>query len=253
MLTGRGFQIAINRIRLDLLLFQKGLSESRQKAKALIMAGKVRVNGESVQKPGTQVRSSSDIAIQEPYPPYVSRGGLKLEAALDFFSIDVTGRTLLDIGASTGGFTDCLLQRGAKKVIAVDTGYGQLHWKLRQDPRVTVIERKNARYLTKDDLMETADGAVIDVSFISLKRIIPPVSKLLYNSSFIVSLIKPQFEVGKQQVGKGGVVRDPLLHEEVVDNLYGFFQSQGWNVIGHIPSPIWGPKGNREFLIYVKR
>ena len=241
-----------DRLRLDLLLFQKGLAESREKAKALIMAGEVRVNGAPVQKPGTSVPLSANISIKVP-PPYVSRGGLKLAAALDHFSIHVEGHTLLDIGASTGGFTDCLLQHGADRVIAVDVGYGQLHWKLRQNPRVKILEKTNARHLTPKDLDEPVNGAVIDVSFISLKLIVPPVSRLLLDKSFIVCLVKPQFEVGRHQVGKGGVVRNPFRHSEVVTDLSRFFEDHGWHVIGYIPSPILGPKGNREFLVYMER
>ena len=199
--------------------------ESREKAKAMIMAGEVEVNGFRAEKPGHAVPVSADISLKSPYPPYVSRGGLKLEAALDHFSVNVDGFTLLDIGASTGGFTDCLLQHGAKQVIAVDVGYGQLHWKLRQDPRVKILEKINVRNIKPDDLQEHIDGAVMDVSFISLKLVIPPVSKLLLDKAFIIALIKPQFEVGRYQVGKGGVVRDPSLHREVVDSLGIFFKS----------------------------
>lgn len=239
--------------RLDLLLVQKGLTNSREKAKALIMAGIVEVNGIPAQKPGQLYPTISEVSLKEPSLPYVSRGGLKLEAALDHFSVDVRGRTFLDIGASTGGFTDCLLQRGAKKIIAVDVGYGQLHWKLRQDSRVTILERKNVRYLTAQDIREPINGAVIDVSFISLKQVIPVVSCLLPESALIIALIKPQFEVGKGQVGKGGVVRDPLLHKRVVQEIRQFCNDLGWNVAGSIPSPILGPKGNKEFLIYMTR
>jgi len=242
-----------DKMRLDMLLVQRGLADSREKAKALIMAGEVEVNGMMADKPGHTVPISSNVTIKEVYPAYVSRGGLKLEAALDHFLIDVEGLTLLDIGASTGGFTDCLLKRGAKKVIAVDVGYGQIHWRIRQDPRVVILEKTNARLLTPNDLEEDINGAVVDVSFISLKLIIPPVSKLLLKNSFIIALIKPQFEVGRHQVGRGGVVRDSSIHRAVVDGLSGFFKGQGWSVIGHIPSPILGPKGNREFLIYLKR
>jgi len=217
------------------------------------MAGVVEVNGSRIDKPGHSVPASSDISLKESYPPYVSRGGLKLEAAIDHFSLDVKGKTLLDIGASTGGFTDCLLQRGAEKVITVDVGYGQLHWKLRQDPRVTVLEKRNIRHLKAGDLEEKINGAVIDVSFISLNLVLPPVSKLLLKEAFIIALIKPQFEVGRDHVGKGGVVHDPELHKEVIDSLSSFFKSLDWTIIGHIPSPILGPKGNREFLIYMKR
>jgi 23S rRNA (cytidine1920-2'-O)/16S rRNA (cytidine1409-2'-O)-methyltransferase len=240
-------------MRLDQLLVQRGLAESREKAKAVIMAGLVEVDKIMVDKPGRLIAASAAISLKKPFPPYVSRGGLKLEAALSHFSIDVKGQILLDVGASTGGFTDCLLQRGARKVIAVDVGYGQLDWKLRQDPRVKVLEKINIRYLKTEDLEDPIDGAVIDVSFISLRLVVPPVSNLLKDNAFIVALIKPQFEVEKRQVGKGGVVRDEELHHKVIDALKTFFESGGWVVQGHIPSPIFGPKGNLEFLIYLKR
>ena len=217
------------------------------------MAGLVEVNGVRVDKQGQLTPFSSEISLKEPYPPYVSRGGIKLEAALDRFSVDVNGRVLLDVGSSTGGFTDCLLKRGAQRVIAVDVGYGQLHWKLRQDPRVMVLERTNIRYLEPGQLREQIHGAVIDVAFISLRLVVPPVSELLLPDAFIIALIKPQFEVGKGQVGKGGVVRDPSLHQEVVEKLITFFESSGWVVKGHMESPLKGPKGNREFLVYLKR
>lgn len=234
-------------------MVQRGLTESREKAKAIIMAGLVEADNVRIDKPGHLTPEDASLNIKKPYPPYVSRGGLKLEAALDQFSMDVQGKTLLDIGASTGGFTDCLLQRGAQRVIAVDVGYGQLHWKLRQDPRVKVLEKRNIRYLTPAELDEEADGATIDVSFISLSLVIPPVTALLKNDAFIIALIKPQFEVQKGQVGKGGVVRDPALHEEVVRNLSRFFESAGWDINGTMASPLLGPKGNREFLVYLRR
>lgn len=241
------------KIRLDLLLVQRGLVESREKAKRMIMAGWVKVNNRISDKPGHLIPASSEIALENPSLPYVSRGGLKLEAALDRFSVEVKGKTLVDVGASTGGFTDCLLQRGAEKVIAVDVGYGQLHWKIRQDPRVIVLEKTNIRYLEPEQIKEPLNGAVIDVSFISLKLVIPPVSHLLLDDAFIIALIKPQFEVEKDQVGKGGVVRDPSLRKKVVDNLVQFFEEADWHVKGYTPSPILGPKGNQEYLIYLKR
>ena len=246
-------KVSKDKMRLDLLLVQRGMAESREKAKAIIMAGEVAVDGLKADKPGHLFSGSSNISIKMASPSYVSRGGLKLEAALDYFLIDVEGLTLLDIGASTGGFTDCLLKRGAQKVIAVDVGYGQIHWNLRQDPRVRILEKTNVRYLKPEDFVEHINGAVIDVSFISLKLVIPPVSKLLLDNSFIIALIKPQFEAGRRQVGKGGVVRDPLIHKEVVDGLSSFFKGQGWNWVGCVPSPILGPKGNQEFLSYMKR
>ncbi|MGD9075947.1 MAG: TlyA family RNA methyltransferase [Desulfobacteraceae bacterium] len=240
-------------MRLDLLMVQRGLAESREKAKAIIMAGLVEVEKRPVDKPGHPTPASATISLREPFPPYVSRGGQKLEAALDHFAVDVKGKVLLDVGASTGGFTDCLLQRGAEKVIAVDVGYGQLHWKIRQDPRVTVLERTNIRHLEPEDVNEPIHGAAIDVSFISLRLVVPRVSELLLQDAFIVALIKPQFEVDKGQVGKGGVVRDPSLHQQVIERLGGFFEDIGWTVSGHIPSPLLGPKGNMEFLVYLKR
>lgn len=217
------------------------------------MAGEVEVNGSRIDKPGHTVDALSEISVKSPYPPYVSRGGLKLEAVLDHFSIDVTGKTLLDIGASTGGFTDCLLQRGADRIIAVDVGYGQFHWKLRQDPRVILLEKTNARNLTQDQINETVNGAVIDVSFISLALILPPITAILQDGSFVAALIKPQFEVGRHQVGKGGVVRDPKLHNDVIKKITGICESLGYRISGTIPSPVIGPKGNREFLIYAEK
>ena len=240
-------------MRLDLLLVRKGLAESREKAKRLIMAGLVNVNQVPVDKPGNLISASSEITLKKPPSPYVSRGGLKLEAALNHFSPEIIGKVLMDVGSSTGGFTDCLLQRGARRIIAVDVGYGQLHWRLREDPRVRVFERTNIRYMQSQDLNEEVHGAVIDVSFISLKLVVPPVSDLLLKNAFIMALIKPQFEVGKGLVGKGGVVRDPLLHEKVIHDLATFFQGVGWITSTAFPSPILGPKGNREFFMLLRR
>jgi 23S rRNA (cytidine1920-2'-O)/16S rRNA (cytidine1409-2'-O)-methyltransferase len=216
------------------------------------MAGEVKIDGKRAEKPGHLIQPHAEITVNKPQP-YVSRGGLKLEAALKHFDVPVKDLTLLDVGASTGGFTDCLLQKGAKKVIAVDVGYGQFHWKLRHDPRVKLMERKNIRHLTPDELNEKINGAVIDASFISLKLVVPQVSRLIMDKAFIIALVKPQFEVGKGHVGKGGVVRNPEHHERVIKELSSFFEKLGWGVIGHIPSPILGPKGNKEFLIYLKR
>lgn len=241
------------KVRLDQLLVERGLIESREKAKRVIMAGLVKVGEVCVDKPGQLIPRTSPLHLKTPFPPYVSRGGLKLEAALDAFSVIVKDKTILDVGASTGGFTDCLLQRGALEVIALDVGYGQLHWKLRQDPRVRVLERTNIRWVTPADLNEVIHGAVVDTSFISLKLVIPPVSDLLITRAFIIALIKPQFEVGKGQVGKGGVVRDPALQEKVLSDLSRFFHKCGWSVRGTRPSPILGPKGNKEFLIHLAR
>lgn len=219
----------------------------------MIMAGLVQVDKRLLDKPGHPIPVSAAISLKEPFPPYVSRGGLKLEAALDQFAVDVRGKVLLDVGASTGGFTDCLLQRGAKRVIAVDVGYGQLHWKIRQDPRVRVMDKTNIRHLKPEEVNEQIHGAVIDVSFISLRLVVPAVSELLVREAFIIPLIKPQFEVEKGQVGKGGVVRDPSLHQQVIDRLSRFFQEAGWIVRGHIASPLLGPKGNKEFFVYARR
>jgi len=217
------------------------------------MAGHVRVNGMRADKPGRLVPLSASITMEETSRPYVSRGGLKLEAALKHFNVDVEGQTLLDVGASTGGFTDCLLQRGAGRIFAVDVGYGQLDWKLRRNDRVKVLEKTNIRYLKPEDIEGPMDGAVIDVSFISLRLVLPPVSDLLKPHAFVIALIKPQFEVKKGQVGKGGVIRDPLLHRQIVDRICIFSEVLEWSVMGQIPSPLFGPKGNREFLLYLTR
>jgi 23S rRNA (cytidine1920-2'-O)/16S rRNA (cytidine1409-2'-O)-methyltransferase len=217
------------------------------------MAGLVEVGKARVDKPGIPVSPSALISVKRALSPYVSRGGLKLEAALHHFGVNVKDRLILDVGSSTGGFTDCLLQHGAKKVISVDVGHGQLDWKLRQDPRVEVREKTNIRYVKPGDLEGMVQGAVIDTSFISLKLVVPPLSNLLEAQAFMVALIKPQFEVGRGGGGKGGVVRDPVLHQHVIHELSVFFEDLGWTVQGHIPSPLLGPKGNREFLIYLTR
>ncbi|MFQ5329493.1 MAG: TlyA family RNA methyltransferase [Thermodesulfobacteriota bacterium] len=237
--------------RIDKLLVDRGLIGTRERGKALIMAGKVMVNGARVDKPGAAVPIDAEIIVKEP-PPYVGRGGIKLAGALDHFGIDVEGRVILDIGSSTGGFTDCLLQRGASKVYAIDVGKGLIDWKLRNDPRVVLLEGKNIRYLEAGEVGEDADMAVIDVSFISLEKVIPRVSQLLKGSWEIVALIKPQFEVGKGQVGKGGIVRDPAKHTMVVERIQAFAEASGMAVEGVCDSPIKGGKGNREFWIYLK-
>jgi 23S rRNA (cytidine1920-2'-O)/16S rRNA (cytidine1409-2'-O)-methyltransferase len=216
------------------------------------MAGLAQVDGIRVDKAGRLVPVSASVQIKGTHP-YVSRGGQKLEAAVRHFGVDIKDKILLDVGASTGGFTDCLLQNGAKKVIAVDVGYGQLDWKLRKDPRVEVLEKTNIRYIKPEGIESPIHGATIDVSFISLKLVVPPVSDLLEVQAFIIALIKPQFEVGKGQVGKGGVVRHPDLHQDVIERLTAFFKNLNWTVQGHIPSPLLGPKGNREFFIYLTR
>jgi 23S rRNA (cytidine1920-2'-O)/16S rRNA (cytidine1409-2'-O)-methyltransferase len=240
-------------VRLDQLLVQRGLAQSRAKSAALIMAGEVKVDGTVVDKPGKQVPCSAHLVVSPRHSGFVSRGGVKLAAALHYFEVSVEGKVLLDIGASTGGFTDCLLQHGAEKIFAVDVGYGQLDWKIRQNPKVEVLERTNIRNLRPEDFLTLFHGAVIDVSFISLRLVMPPVGALLHSEAFIIALIKPQFEVGKGQVGKGGIVRDPQKHGEVVERLSAFSESEGWDVQGCIPSPILGQKGNREFLIYLTR
>jgi len=238
--------------RIDQLLLDKGLVESRQKAQALILAGKVLVNRVPVTKAGTRVLTTAEIHVKEDEIQYVSRGALKLEEALKTLDIDIAHDVCLDIGASTGGFTDCLLQHGADKVYAVDVGYGQLAWSLRNDARVVVLERTNIRYLTDEQVPERVDLVTIDTSFISLKLVVPAALGFLKKEGRILALIKPQFEVGKGKVGKGGVVKDPAQHAEVIDNLSLFFQGLGLEKEAVIPSPILGPKGNREFIISLK-
>lgn len=229
------------------------LLPNRQRARAMIMSGKISVNNRPVDKPGTLVSDEDLIVLREPDIPYVSRGGLKLEKALQMLAIDINGFVCLDVGASTGGFTDCLLQYGAERVFAVDVGYGQMAWKLRQDPRVVVIERTNIRNMPAEILPQKVDLVTIDVSFISLKIVVPAVIKFMKESAAILALIKPQFEVGKGLVGKGGVVRDPALHAEVLKNLKDFFQDQNFTCRAVFPSPVLGPKGNREFIAYLTR
>jgi 23S rRNA (cytidine1920-2'-O)/16S rRNA (cytidine1409-2'-O)-methyltransferase len=241
-----------SKTRLDLLLIERGLVQSRERAQALILAGEVWVDGKKISKAGTQVPVDAAIEITGRDSPYVSRGGVKLEAALRAFNIDVSGLACLDVGASTGGFTDCLLKHGAKHVTAVDVGYGQFDWTLRSDPRVEVIERTNIRHLDAAALPYPVDLAVIDVSFISLKIVVPVVSRLIRQPGQIICLVKPQFEVGKGLVGKGGVVRDPALHQAVIQDLTAAFEGFKLRILGVIPSPILGPKGNREFLMHLQ-
>lgn len=238
-----------NKRRLDNYLVEEGYVESRTKAQALIMQGVVHVDGQRVDKAGSLVKEGSVVDVNDSSQKFVGRGGYKLEASLDHFGIDVSGLIALDVGASTGGFTDCLLQRGASKVYAVDVGYGQLDWKLRNDERVVVKEKINARYLKPEDIGEPIDIAVIDVSFISLTMVIPPLKDILKPGGYIAALIKPQFEVGKGQVGKGGIVRDESKHQEVVEKVQSFLESTGYEIKGVIPSPILGTEGNKEFLI----
>ncbi|KPJ74994.1 MAG: RNA methyltransferase [Deltaproteobacteria bacterium SG8_13] len=236
------------KLRLDIALVNKGLAASRQQARALIMAGRVLVNREPMEKPGAQVGQNDEVSLRGDDPEYVSRGGIKLQAALEAFDIRVENCVCMDVGASTGGFTDCLLQHGASQVYAVDVGYGQLAWRLRQDSRVEVIERTNIRYMPFEKIGRVVDLITIDVSFISLKIVVPAVRQFLHPGGRIIALVKPQFEVGKGNVGKGGVVRDPQLHEQVLGQLAGFFYDAGLQTLDTIPSPITGPKGNREFL-----
>lgn len=237
----------MERERLDILVHQRGLAESREQARRYILAGLVTVDGRVEDKPGTRVSSQATILV-EATCRYVSRGGLKLEAALDSFSIDVGGFVVGDVGASTGGFTDCLLQRGAARIYAIDVGYGQLAWKLRQDPRVVVMERVNVRYL--EGLPEPLDLVTIDVSFVSLTLALPPVLRLLKPAGHVVALIKPQFEAGRHQVGKGGVVRDAAVHRSVLEGILAWSATQTLVSRGLIASPLRGPAGNIEFLVH---
>lgn len=239
--------------RIDVLLVERGLAETREKAKRAIMAGLVYTNEERLDKPGEKVNEDIPLAIKGKALPYVSRGGLKLEKALEVFAVDVKDKILLDIGASTGGFTDCALQNGAKMSYALDVGYNQLAWKLRQDERVVVMERTNFRYVTAADLSgEMPNFAVIDVSFISLTLILPVLKTLLVQGSDIVTLIKPQFEAGREQVGKKGIVRDKKVHLEVIEKMIDFSISQGYSVMDLSYSPITGGDGNIEFLLHLR-
>jgi len=237
------------KVRLDNLLVEKGIAETRSKAVALIMAGSVIVNGRVVTKAGTQIDLESTITLKDTFP-YVGRGALKLEAALDFFKIDPMDKVAIDIGASTGGFVDILLKRGAKRVYAVDVGHSQLHWKLRNNKRVINLEGINARTLDKTLIPELCDIATFDVSFISLKLVIPPVLEVLHPSSDIIALIKPQFEAGRKYVQRGGIVKDEGVILQVISDIKGFLVDKGLYVSGVIPSPIKGAKGNQEYLIH---
>ena len=239
--------------RLDKLLVERGLVQSRERARALILAGKVIVDDHAVDKAGTQVPAGAEIRLKGEDIPYVSRGGLKLEKGLDAFGVEVSGRVAIDVGASTGGFTDCLLQRGAARVYAVDVGYGQLAWKLREDERVINMERSNIRHLTSDQLPQRPSLAVIDASFISLDKVLPATLSLLSDPGEVVALIKPQFEVGRGEVGKGGVVRDEAQHQRVLENIKSLAQELGCEILGLTESPILGPKGNKEFLIHLRK
>lgn len=241
------------KIRLDVALFERGFVDSREKGKALIMAGLVYVNGQKETKAGTSVKSEDCIELRGEKMPYVSRGGYKLAKAIDEFGLKLDGCVCMDIGASTGGFTDCMLISGASKVYSIDVGYGQLAWKLRSDSRVVNMERTNFRYVTHEEIPEEIDFASVDVSFISLKHIIPPMKELLKQGGQAVCLIKPQFEAGKEKVGKKGVVREISTHIEVVENIYSFVLENGFKVLNLDFSPIKGPQGNIEYLIYIEK
>ena len=239
--------------RLDVLLVSLGLAESRAKAQATIMAGEVYVNGQKADKSGMEVDIISYVEVRGSACPYVSRGGLKLEKALELYGFSLENATAVDIGASTGGFTDCMLQKGAKKVFAIDVGYGQLDWKLRNDPRVVNMEKTNVRYLDTDTVDSDVDFISIDVSFISLKLIFPVAAKLLADDGSLVCLVKPQFEAGRSQVGKKGIVRDASVHKEVIENVIGYGKDNGLYSHGLTYSPVTGTKGNIEYLLYMKK
>lgn len=239
--------------RLDVLLFEKGFAESREKAKAIIMSGIVYVDNQKSDKPGTCYSNECKIEIRGNTLKYVSRGGLKLEKAINVFNIDLTDFVTMDIGASHGGFTDCMLQNGARKVFAIDTGYGQLVWKLRNDERIVNLERTNFRYVTEEQITEPVDFFSVDVSFISLKLILPVARKFLKDNCKAVCLIKPQFEAGRENVGKKGVVRDPKIHISVISEIIDFVLNNGFSVIGLDFSPIKGPEGNIEYLLHIQK
>jgi 23S rRNA (cytidine1920-2'-O)/16S rRNA (cytidine1409-2'-O)-methyltransferase len=245
-----------NAIRLDALVVERGLAASRERARALILAGDVRVGGRPITKAGTAVPRDAEVTVAAPDHPYVGRGGLKLAHALDTFGVAVEGRLALDIGASTGGFTDVLLQRGAARVVALDVGHGQLDWKIRSDPRVDVIERVNARTLTAADLppaLTSFDLVTVDVSFISLRQILPALPPLLRPLADVVVLVKPQFEAGRAEVGKGGIVRDAVVHARVVEEVAAAADALGLGRAGTTDSPIAGMEGNREFLLHLRQ
>ena len=243
----------IEKKRLDALMVERGLEQSRERAKALIMSGVVYVNDQKADSAGQAYPTDVQIEVRGHTLKYVSRGGLKLEKALDWFRIDPTDKIVMDVGASTGGFTDCLLQRGAQKVYAVDVGYGQLAWSVRTDPRVVCMERCNIRYVTPDQVPDKLDLAVIDVSFISLRLVLPAAQALLKENAEVVALIKPQFEAGREKVGKKGVVREASTHIEVIESTIAFAKSIDFGVKGLTFSPIRGPEGNIEFLVWLSR
>lgn len=243
----------MKKIRLDQLVFDLGLAESRERAKTTVMSGLVFVNGQRADKPGMQVSPDVNVEVKGTALPYVSRGGLKLEKALKVFPIDVNGKVCIDCGASTGGFTDVLLKNGAAKVYSVDVGYGQLAWSLRNDERVVNMERTNIRYISSEQIPEPLDVCVMDLSFISVKLVLPAVCALLKDDAQLVCLIKPQFEAGREEVGKKGVVRDKAVHLSVIESVLSFAPTVGMTVMGLDFSPIKGPEGNREYLCYMKK
>lgn len=243
----------MKKIRLDQLVFDLGLAESRERAKTTVMSGLVFVNGQRADKPGMQVSPDVNVEVKGTALPYVSRGGLKLEKALKVFPIDVNGKVCIDCGASTGGFTDVLLKNGAAKVYSVDVGYGQLAWCLRNDERVVNMERTNIRYISSEQIPEPLDICVMDLSFISVKLVLPAVCALLKDDAQLVCLIKPQFEAGREEVGKKGVVRDKAVHLSVIESVLSFAPTVGMTVMGLDFSPIKGPEGNREYLCYMKK
>ena len=239
--------------RLDVLLVERGLAGSRERAKRMIMAGEVLVDNQKIDKAGATVKAEAEIRLLGHDIPYVSRGGLKLEKAMKEFGVPIEGRRCADIGASTGGFTDCMLQNGAKKVYSVDVGYGQFAWKLRQDPRVVCMEKTNIRYVTPEDIDDVLDFASVDVSFISLTKVLPAAYALLKDGGQMVCLIKPQFEAGREKVGKKGVVREKSTHHEVIEKVTEFAVSIGFSVLEITFSPIKGPEGNIEYLVHLKK
>ena len=243
----------VSKERIDKLLIEKRIVQSRERARSLIMEGRVIVEDRTIDKPGTKVDVEAQLQIRGENLPYVSRGGVKLEGALNAFGVHPSGMVVMDVGASTGGFTDCVLQKGARKVYAVDVGYGQLAWKLRKDPRVVNLERRNIRYLKREEVEEEVGLILIDTSFISIEKYLPHLLGFLRKGGTIISLIKPQFEVGKGEVGKGGVVKDPALHQKVIERISQFSRGLGLKVLRVIESSLLGPKGNKEFFIYLKK
>jgi 23S rRNA (cytidine1920-2'-O)/16S rRNA (cytidine1409-2'-O)-methyltransferase len=243
----------VSKERIDKLLIEKRIVQSRERARSLIMEGRVIVEDRTIDKPGTKVDVEVQLQIRGEDLPYVSRGGVKLEGALNAFGVHPSGMVVMDVGASTGGFTDCVLQKGARKVYAVDVGYGQLAWKLRKDPRVVNLERRNIRYLKREEVEEEVGLILIDTSFISIEKYLPHLLGFLRKGGTIISLIKPQFEVGKGEVGKGGVVKDPALHQKVIERISQFSRGLGLKVLRVIESSLLGPKGNKEFFIYLKK